>query len=87
MIEYNSYRHLLVNMPERQWDSEPELLIETTFLEKTPMFSIVMPIHNQENIINLILNSIIQNTLGYYEIILILDGCIDNTKKNIITHL
>jgi glycosyltransferase involved in cell wall biosynthesis len=43
------------------------------------MFSLVIPIHNQESIIERVLNSVVTMTLGYYELILILDGCTDST--------
>jgi glycosyltransferase involved in cell wall biosynthesis len=43
------------------------------------MFSLVMPIHNQESIIERVLNSVVTMTLGSYELILILDGCTDST--------
>jgi len=72
-------------MPKKQWVSEPIVLIDKTINDVTPMFSIVMPIHNQENIVNRVLNSILQNTVGRYEIILIIDGCTDNTKMNVIS--
>jgi glycosyltransferase involved in cell wall biosynthesis len=72
-------------MPEKQWVSEPTVLIDKTFEDVTPRFSIVMPIHNQENIVKRVLNSILQNTVGKYEIILIIDGCTDNTKINVIS--
>ena len=43
--------------------------------------SIVMPIHNQESIIDRILIGIYKNSSEYVkELILILDGCTDNTK-------
>lgn len=45
------------------------------------MFSIVIPIHNQESIIERVLNSVVTMTLGSYEMILILDGCTDNTPS------
>lgn len=45
------------------------------------MFSIVIPIHNQEAIIERVLSSVVTMTLGSYELILILDGCTDNTPS------
>ena len=42
-----------------------------------------MPIHNQERIIQRVLSSVADMTLGFYEIILILDGCTDGTKDRV----
>ena len=47
------------------------------------IYSIVMPVYNQENIIVENIKSIIDHTVGYFEIIIILDFCFDNTEKNI----
>lgn len=47
------------------------------------MFSIVMPIHNQESIIRKVLDSVVAMTVGHYEIILILDGCTDSTPTQV----
>jgi glycosyltransferase involved in cell wall biosynthesis len=45
-----------------------------------------MPIHNQEKIIINTLNGIINNITSDYEIILILDNCIDNTEKIVLNY-
>lgn len=50
-------------------------------------YSIVIPIFNQENIIIDNLKSIIFNTLGNFEIILILDYCFDNTENLILSFI
>jgi glycosyltransferase involved in cell wall biosynthesis len=47
------------------------------------VYSIVIPIYNQENIIIKNLQSIINYTLGNFEIIIILDFCFDNTEQKI----
>ena len=49
-----------------------------------PEYSIIMPIHNQETIINKVLQKIFLNTVGYYEVILLLDGCTDNSKAEVL---
>ena len=72
---------MLINKPERQWHQDPNVLHDKVYSTDSPIFSIVMPIHDQENIIERVLNNILANTVGYYEIILILDGCEDNTKN------
>jgi glycosyltransferase involved in cell wall biosynthesis len=51
------------------------------------MYSVVIPIYNQEKIIVENLKSIIENTLGNFEIIMILDYCFDETEKNILFFL
>jgi glycosyltransferase involved in cell wall biosynthesis len=43
-----------------------------------------MPIHNQRNIIQTVLSSVVLTTLGTYEMILILDGCTDDTKTQVL---
>jgi glycosyltransferase involved in cell wall biosynthesis len=50
-------------------------------------YSIVVPIHNQCDIIVNNLNSYIINTINPFEIILILDFCSDKSEENIITFL
>lgn len=49
------------------------------------MFSLVMPIHNQEAIIRKVLDSVVEMTVGNYELILILDGCTDSTPEKVRT--
>lgn len=51
------------------------------------IYSIVIPIYNQEKIIVKNLQSIILNTIENFEIILILDYCFDNTENNILEFL
>jgi glycosyltransferase involved in cell wall biosynthesis len=49
--------------------------------ENNPEFSIVIPIHNQENIIRHNLDAILHYTKGLYELILILDACSDKSEE------
>ena len=51
------------------------------------IYSIVIPVYNQEAIIVKNLQSIINHTLENFEIIIILDFCFDNTEKNLIDFL
>lgn len=46
-----------------------------------PTFSVVMPIHNQEQIIRTVLDNVLEMTVGTYELILIVDGCTDTTPQ------
>jgi GR25 family glycosyltransferase involved in LPS biosynthesis len=48
------------------------------------LYSIIIPVYNQENIIIENIKSIISHTLLNYELIIILDFCFDNTEQNII---
>lgn len=51
------------------------------------VYSCVIPIYNQEKIIVENIKSIIQNTVGPFEIILVLDFCSDNTEEHIMNFL
>jgi glycosyltransferase involved in cell wall biosynthesis len=51
------------------------------------IYSIVIPIYNQEDVIVENLKSIIDQTLDNFEIIIILDFCFDKTEKNVIEFL
>ena len=51
--------------------------------EAVPEYSIVMPVHNQESILSNILRNIRIHTQGLYELILIFDGCTDNSRDAI----
>jgi FkbM family methyltransferase len=84
ILAYESYRNLLINAPCRQWDNDPISVLDKKLKNSSPMFSIVMPIHNQETIIQSVITSILINTVGYYEIILIIDGCNDSTKQKVL---
>jgi glycosyltransferase involved in cell wall biosynthesis len=55
-------------------------------LEK-PIYSVVTPIYNQENIIVKNVNSIIEKTHDLFEILLILDYCFDKTEENLLNFL
>lgn len=48
------------------------------------VYSIIVPVYNQENIIVEHIKSYIINTLDNFEIIIILDSCSDNTKDNLL---
>jgi glycosyltransferase involved in cell wall biosynthesis len=52
-----------------------------------PVYSIVTPIYNQENIIVRNVNSFIEKTEDLFEIILILDYCFDKTEENLLKYL
>jgi len=52
---------------------------EVVFSETHPVYSICMPIYNQEEIISSVLNGIVKCTHDTYEIIIIADCCSDTT--------
>ena len=54
---------------------------------KEIIYSVIIPIYNQENIVVENLQSIINNTSDNFEIIMILDFCFDNTEQNIMNFL
>ena len=54
-------------------------------LPEPPYFSIVLPVYNQEEIIQQTLHYILNNTTEkHYELIIILDSCSDNTETKVI---
>lgn len=83
MSAYETYRHRLLHKPQRQWDTDPIEILNKTYTDVVPMFSVVMPIHNQEAVIANVLTSVVTYTLGTYELILIIDGCTDSTRDRV----
>lgn len=51
------------------------------YLKPEPTDSIILTIHNQEKLIPQVLKGIEDNTVGEYELIVVFDGCTDNTEK------
>jgi len=81
---YNTTK--FVNNPK--YDHDIDILINKTFLNEKPFFSIITPVYNQEDIVTQKFKSILDNTTEkYYEIIYILDGCSDNTETNLINFI
>ncbi len=74
-ISYKQIRHINIIMFKKYIYNTGEII-----------YSIVTPIYNQEKIIVKNLQSIINNTIGNFELILILDYCFDNTEHNIISY-
>lgn len=79
----NRYQNpIFINEPN--FTSEIKILINNLYSNDKPFFSIVIPIHNQENIIQQNLLSILNNTTDkLYEMILIIDCCSDNTEQKV----
>lgn len=45
------------------------------------MHSIILTVHNKEWLIQSVIDGIIKNTNGHYELIIVIDGCTDNSEK------
>ena len=45
------------------------------------MHSIILTVHNKEWLIDKVIEGIVANTVGAYELIVVIDGCTDNTEK------
>lgn len=60
--------------------SEPKCIYYKEYTQEQPTYTVIIPIHNQENIIIKNLNSVLKYTGGSYEFILILDSCSDSTE-------
>jgi glycosyltransferase involved in cell wall biosynthesis len=56
-------------------------------VSQKPVFSVVTPIYNQELIIVKNLRSVIENTMDFFEILLILDFCFDKTEEKLLEFL
>jgi len=81
----NYYSGFLHNNPEPlPGQSEPVVILHKQLADVIPEFSVVVPVFNQEAIIEKNILSIIQNMDGYYELIVILDSCVDNTESILI---
>jgi len=80
----NRYKtNAFINDPT--FDSDIRIVENRQILSETPYFSIVLPIYNQENIIQQTLNHILNNTtMKKYELILILDSCSDNSETKVV---
>jgi glycosyltransferase involved in cell wall biosynthesis len=68
----------------RQWSHDPELVLDRTYRPEIPTFSVVMPIHNQQNIIYDVLMKVFIHTHGLYDMFLILDGCTDTSRAEVL---
>jgi hypothetical protein len=52
-----------------------------------PKYTMVLPIHNQEDIIVRNMKTYFEHTTGTYELIIILDNCVDNTEREVLSFL
>jgi glycosyltransferase involved in cell wall biosynthesis len=78
----NYYGGFLHNDPKPLPDqSEPVVILYKQLSDVVPEFSVIVPIFNQEAIIEKNILSIIQNMDDHYELIIILDSCVDNTES------
>jgi glycosyltransferase involved in cell wall biosynthesis len=82
----NRHKYNFINNPQNE--SDIKIVKRLRFNQSSVLFSIVMPVHNQETIIEKNLNAILNCTGGRnYEIILILDACSDNTENTLLEWL
>ena len=65
--------------------SKPPICIHFSSNGFFPELSIVMPIYNQEFLIERVLDGIAEHTLGNYELILIVDACSDMTEQKVLS--
>lgn len=79
--------HLIHNPKPLEGQAEPKCILHRSFMSVVPKFSIVIPVHNQENIIVRNLASIINNTAGTFEMIIIFDGCTDASVEQVRTFM
>jgi glycosyltransferase involved in cell wall biosynthesis len=78
----NFYSGILCNDPKPLPDqSEPEVILYEKYSDKPVEFSVIVPVFNQENIIKKNILSIIDTMDGDYELIIILDSCVDSTEN------
>jgi glycosyltransferase involved in cell wall biosynthesis len=84
---FETYRKDLIHIPPKQWEGETELALHKEYSNQAPKFSVIIPIHNQEDFVVKQIESILFNTLGHYEIITILDNCTDNSKENLLDRI
>ena len=60
---------------------------DVDYMKPEPTDSIILTVHNQGGIIKNILKGIEDNTEGDYELIVILDGCTDNSQDEVVSYL
>lgn len=64
--------------------SQPILLSGMTLYGNAPEYSLVIAVYNQEGVVGRHLDLILNNTVGWWELIIVMDGCIDNSKQEVI---
>jgi glycosyltransferase involved in cell wall biosynthesis len=50
------------------------------------MISLNLTVHNKSGLIDYVLGGILHNTVGEYELIIVLDGCTDKSKDKVLFH-
>lgn len=70
-----------------QADPYVTFLYESTTKPKNLAYSIVMPVHDQEEIIVANIKSIVANTVGTFEMLFVFDGCTDSSEKLALDYL
>jgi glycosyltransferase involved in cell wall biosynthesis len=76
-----------INNPSLLKNQQINVVFYKKLQDKKPLISIVTPVFNQENIIVKNIKSVFSNTSNhFYEYILIIDACSDETAKNILSY-
>ena len=57
------------------------------YLKSFDMHSLILTVHNKDWMIKDVMQSIYKNTVGEYELIIILDGCSDNSEEIVLSNL
>ena len=71
-----------VNNPDT--NNDIEVLMETVLGQSQPLFSVIMPVYNQRDIIRRNVQAVLDNTSdAEFELIIILDACSDDTEDQI----
>lgn len=77
--------HLIMKfLSNRAWSQDPEIVVDRMCRPDLPTFSVVMPIHNQGPILYDVLTKVFLHTHGLYDLFLILDGCTDNSRAELL---
>jgi hypothetical protein len=71
----------------RAWSQDPEIVVDRVYRQDLPTFSVVMPIHNQGPILYDVLMKLFIHTHGLYDLFLILDGCTDESRQEVLRAL
>jgi hypothetical protein len=77
--------HIIMKfVSNRAWSQEPEVVVDRVYRPDLPTFSVVMPIHNQGGILYDVLLKVFIHTHGLYDLFLILDGCTDESRTELL---
>ena len=64
-----------------------DIVENVDYLKPQPTDSIILTVHNQAELIPEVLKGIEENTVGEYELIVVVDGCTDNSQDVVVDYL